>query len=205
MPSWVSGLVSDSLPKAPSTFSLEKISSPMGLFPRGALQITTIETSLGPTTFRAVFAITRGHASSTWSTSYFSWWHWPLTYFNRKLRRLCQSSLEKDRDDCLKLCSSSEGRSPPSPPPPSSKSSSPPPTPSKSSKDLATQVPGHLPRPARLPHHLDHPQRGHHHHGRDIHLHTAGGWGRAGEEKDKSHWALKARMIEIWIKHHEDL
>jgi len=27
-----------------------------------------------------------------------------------KLRRLCQSSLEKDRDDCIKLCSSSEGR-----------------------------------------------------------------------------------------------
>ena len=29
---------------------------------------------------------------------------------NRKLRRLCQSSLEKDREDCINLCSSSEGR-----------------------------------------------------------------------------------------------
>lgn len=30
-------------------------------------------------------------------------------------------------------------------------------------------------------------------------------WGGAGEEKDKSSWALKARMIKIWIKYHEDL
>ena len=101
---------------------------------------------------------------------------------NRKLRRLCQSSLEKDREDCINLCSSSEGRYVTIILDMSSSIITIQMILNVSSRyehtchhhHIVHQVPGHLPRAAGLPDHVHHPQRSHHHHGGDIDFHPAG-------------------------------
>ena len=101
---------------------------------------------------------------------------------NRKLRRLCQSSLEKDREDCINLCSSSEGRYVTIILDRSSSIITIQMILNMSSRyqhtchhdHIVHQVPGHLPRAAGLPDHVHDPQRSHHHHGGDITFHTAG-------------------------------